>query len=589
MIAALQLLATAAAGVALFRLWRAALPPQLWLQRVVAAGFLVRAVAGQVLFWISWARLPILPQLQAGNGLWFFGADALGYFANASAASSEGLAAIALMPPQPALVYVQLLALAAWLFGAVTATGLLLNLFCYLGCVALLRRWMHAHEGAALAIIAISVSPSFVLWSLQPLKDTLFQLLVVAFVCTCAAWQRTWTWRLGALLVLVLAALSGVRWYVAFALLIVAVPFLFATARKGLALGAAAVVALLLSRALLVGGRGQVPQPVVALLTPSTTFAAIAELPSLIGGARDAFDAMGGRTVIQSPPWPRTTRPLAPPAGSDETQIRAVVARIADGWNRGDAEAVLAHFDDAPDVEIWNDGKRTAAGSEEVRAAYGAATGEETVTITDVRVLIDGGTATASGRWQRESRAGSVTFVLRRSGGRWRVVRQTTLASPTEADRRRPRRLSVRASRPHSGGETPPQTAGGTPAVRFRWSRFATGAAAMVLPRAVGESLGLFHIGGGRGFLWLTDVDTLILDLALIAAIFVIATHFRAARRDPLFWMLVALTLLIGVPLAYSVMNFGTLFRLRETVYLGVILAPAAAIAAAARRAPADP
>jgi hypothetical protein len=561
----LQTLATVAAGVALFRLWRIALPPQLWLQRVVAAGFLLRAVAGQLLFWISWARLPLLTQLQAGNGLWFFGVDAAGYFANASAAASEGLEAIARMPPsQPAVVYAQLLALAIWLFGGVTSTGLLLNLFCYLGCVALLRRWTNA----ALAITAISIAPSFVLWSLQPLKDTLFQLLVVAFVCTCAAWTKQPRWRHGATLVLVLAALSGVRWYVAFALLIAAVPFLLATAlrtreRRPLALGVAAAVALLLSRALLVGGRNQLPQPVVALLTPTTTFAAMAELPSLVGGAREAFDATGGRTVIQPPPPPRTTRPLPPPAGSDETQIREVVARIIDGWNRGDVAAILAHFDDAPDVEMWNDGKRAAAGPEEVREVYGAMAGEAAVILADVHVVIDGARATASGRWQRESRAGSVTFALRHSGGRWRVVRQTT----TEVDRRRP---------------------GGTPAVRHL-ARFAAGVAAMVLPRAVGQSFGLFHIGGGRGFLWLTDVDTLVFDLALILSLFVIATHFRAACRDPLFWMLVALTLLIGVPLAYAVTNFGTLFRLRETVYLGVILAPAAAIAAGARHAPADP
>jgi ketosteroid isomerase-like protein len=557
MIAALQLLATAAAGFALFRLWRAALPPQLWLQRVVVAGFLVRAIGGQLLFWISWARLPILPQLQAGHGLWFFGVDALGYFANASAASSEGLAAIARMPPQPALVYVQLLALASWLFGAVTSTGLLLNLFCYLGCTALLRRWTNA----AIAITAISVSPSFILWSLQPLKDTFFQLLVVAFVCTCAAWTRQPRWQHGALLVLVLAALSGVRWYVAFALLIVAVPFLLVTARRGLALATAAVLALLLSRALLVGGRGQVPQPVVALLTPSTTFAAMAELPSLIGGARDAFDATGGRTVIQPPPRPRAAPPLAPPAGSDETQIRAVVARTVDGWNRGDAEAILAHFDDAPDVEIWNDGKRAAAGPKEVREVYAAtAASTEAVTIADVRVVIDGRTATASGRWQRESRAGSVTFALRHRGGRWRVVKQLTT----------------------SGGQAilPVRTD------RIVYPPLVRGAAAMVLPRVIGQALGLFHVGGGRGFLWLADVDTLVFDLALLLSIAVIATRFRAARREPLFWMLVALALLIGIPLAYSVTNFGTLFRLRGTVYLAIILAPAAAIAAAR---PADP
>ena len=115
-----------------------------------------------------------------------------------------------------------------------------------------------------------------------------------------------------------------------------------------------------------------------------------------------------------------------------------------------------------------------------------------------------------------------------------------------------------------------------------------TGVAAMVLPRFIGDALGLFHIGGGRGFLWLTDVDTLAFDVVLVLAIVIIARRFRAAIRDPLVWMLVALTLLIGIPLAYAVTNYGTLFRLRETVYLGVILAPVAAIAAAARHARED-
>jgi len=613
-VALLQTLATIGEGFALFRLWRAALPPQLWLQRVVAVGFLTRAIAGQLLFWISWARLPLLPQLQAGNGAWFFGVDALGYFANASAASARGLVAIAQMPPsQPAVVYAQVLALATWLFGAVMSTGLLLNLFSYLGCVALLRRWTHA----AVAISVISLSPSFVLWSLQPLKDTVFQLLVVAFVCACAAWQRAWLrawtsapphWRnagaLGALLVLLLAALSGVRWYVAFAMLIAAVPFLLATAlrasrRRDVAVAAAIAIALLLSRALLAGGRGQVPQPIVDLLTPATTFAAIANLPSLAGnqlaGARDAFDTMGGRTVIQPPRRPSPTpRPLT--AAGDEAQIREVVERIIDGWNRGDAESIVSLFDDAPDVEIWNGGRRTAAGPEEVRELYGAiaaSTEGETVTIAGVRVAIDGAAATASCQWQRRSRGqlvgGSVTFVLRHRRDRWRVVRQTTgtITSPPEGRTGFSPPLG-RGGRAEAAPSVASSPAPRTPR-RGRIARLATGAAAMVLPRVVGEVLGLFHVGGGRGFLWLTDIDTIAFDAALFLSVAVVVRRFRAARRDPLVWMLVAFTLLIGVPLAYAVTNYGTLFRLRQTICLGVILAPAAAIAAGRRRDPEDP
>ena len=110
----------------------------------------------------------------------------------------------------------------------------------------------------------------------------------------------------------------------------------------------------------------------------------------------------------------------------------------------------------------------------------------------------------------------------------------------------------------------------------------------MTIPRLIGEPLGLFHIAGGRGLLWIAEADTLSFDLVLFVAIASIATRFRSAVRDPLTWMLVAMTLLLGVSLAYSVTNFGTLFRLRSAVYLGVILAPAAALAAGVRDARSD-
>jgi len=61
-------------GVGLFRLWRAAVPPERSLQWIVAAGFLARAILGQALLWISWARLPILRLLQTGDGYWLFAA-----------------------------------------------------------------------------------------------------------------------------------------------------------------------------------------------------------------------------------------------------------------------------------------------------------------------------------------------------------------------------------------------------------------------------------------------------------------------------------------------------------------------------------
>src|SRR5207244_1093883 len=74
-LAILQLVLATAACFALWRLWsslfgRGVMPA------IIAAGFLIRAFAGQVLFWLSWVPLPIGRSLQAGDGFWFFAIDA---------------------------------------------------------------------------------------------------------------------------------------------------------------------------------------------------------------------------------------------------------------------------------------------------------------------------------------------------------------------------------------------------------------------------------------------------------------------------------------------------------------------------------
>jgi hypothetical protein len=46
------------------------------------------------------------------------------------------------------------------------------------------------------------------------------------------------------------------------------------------------------------------------------------------------------------------------------------------------------------------------------------------------------------------------------------------------------------------------------------------------------------------------------------------------AWRNPLTWLVLLTMLIVLVPLVYSVSNFGTLFRLREMIYLGLLLIP---------------
>ena len=103
-----------------------------------------------------------------------------------------------------------------------------------------------------------------------------------------------------------------------------------------------------------------------------------------------------------------------------------------------------------------------------------------------------------------------------------------------------------------------------------------SGVAATVLPRTIGESMGLFHIAGGRGMLWFTELDTLIFDAALLLAITAVTIRFRTSLRNPLAWLVVVLTVLVGGPLVYSITNYGTLFRLREMIYLGLLFTPLA-------------
>jgi hypothetical protein len=104
-----------------------------------------------------------------------------------------------------------------------------------------------------------------------------------------------------------------------------------------------------------------------------------------------------------------------------------------------------------------------------------------------------------------------------------------------------------------------------------------------MLPRSLGEWLGAFHIGGGRGMLWFTEIDTIIFDAAILLALFAVVSRFRIASRDPLTWFTLAITVLIGIPLVYSISNFGTLFRLREMIYIGLVMMPLAVATAFSR------
>jgi ketosteroid isomerase-like protein len=849
-----------AAGVALFRLWRLAAPSQRWLYVAVAAGFLARALVGQALFWISYLRLPIGRSLQMGDGFWVFAQDATWYFPEAARVAGDGVRAILLYDRGAASVmYEQVLSTFIYLFGSSVAIGLLINLFCYLGTVAILVRWSRIQPrtaaAAALAIAGFTFSPAFVLWSLQPMKDPFFQLLFVAFIAACAAWQRAWTasdrWapRLGtaALLIVLLFALAGIRWYFAAVLIVAASLFMlmvaFQAPRRGVAFASAAAVAFLLSQSLAISAAPYLPERVRAALNPRTTLSAFKSAPAAVLGsveaARTGFDHTSASTMIRTgerlrtktapaaaPPPPvvqvvtvikETPKPVedrrsrlsspeqrtgksayppqskpapepvklaaaAPPpqiiaqpvvadttlpepkvidtplAAADAADVHAVLEAEVASWNRRDIDGLASWWWTSPKFE-FHFGDSVVHGINKSVELLGGTYPEAhapQVAATDVRMTGADGVALVRAQWtvspaDQTPFAGPLEMELRRFPEGWKVVRlqlpkvaapppapksepapQVAPAAPPVAAaqpapkpaaiqpataphvRRTHKRAPVRVAAAPARVAAPPPTPvppppaftdadaaqiravlaaqaaawnakdlgrfmatyartpepeladgprivrgwqpvfnyyqqnyavdggglgtltfssitivgassgdtaaisgncrllgaggegrGGDFAMQMRrfpdgWKvarvsvpvlptvereaqprvvRALAGTAALLLPRSLGEALGLVHVRGGRGMLWFAEIDTLVFDAVLLLALLALAARTAAPWRNPLTWLVLLTTALIFGPLAYTIGNFGTLFRLREMIYVGLLLVPLAVAA----------
>lgn len=474
-VVAIQTLFGAAGCYALWLLWRRSNrgSAESW---IVSAGFLIRALAGQLLFWISWLHLPIWRSLQFGNGLWFFAADARDYLRYVDELTAHGLRAILLADATyPSHVFVQVLALLALALGNIASIAVLLNCAAYLGIcllIANIGRGAGKRLPRLVALSAVAFGPGMVLWSLQPLKDTLIFFLLVVVVSSLAWWERVWSadatsWRqaiwCALVMTLALYGIAGIRWYLAAFLLALCVPFFLLiglrSGRRARSLAAGALLLLLFSQAFRFGGENDVPPTVLHFVAPHVetegyTTSVVAHAASM----RRGFESTGGATVIEPGPV------LQPSA----------VAK-----------------------------KKNTSRSQLTEAAKAPATPR-------VRT-----------RWKR-----------------W------------QSD----------APRPADGLRV-----------------LSMGLAAMFLPPWLAETMGLIRVGGGRGLWLFVNVDAVVFD-AVIAFAFVQCVHAirSRARVTPLFLLLIALFGITAVPMAYTVMNFGTLFRLREMVYVMALLIPLA-------------
>ena len=263
-IAVLRVVATVVAGGGLWQWWRR-MPQRHAIRTIVGLGLLARAVAGFVLFWISYLHWPVASSMQLGGGFWFFGIDGAGFFKAAVDAAQGGVWAIARLDPAlPSVFFKKTLALLALVFGSTASIALLLNLFSYLGLCALIIRIgqrVQTRPGPLVfALIASSFCPSWILWALQPMKEPFFIMLIAGFLYAFSVWVDGVTAARPSIRACLIAAawmtclsyaIAGIRWYFALMLLasssiVMALVVYQAKARRlrVVATGAALMVAL---------------------------------------------------------------------------------------------------------------------------------------------------------------------------------------------------------------------------------------------------------------------------------------------------------------------------------------------------------
>jgi hypothetical protein len=535
----LQIALTIVSGYLLGLLARKAIAASPATSLIVATGFLVRIVVGQALFWISYLRLPIARGLQLGEGFWFIGLDARYFYDQALKAMSHGPMAVLLIDrTQPAFTYVQLLAILMSALGTTSSIGILINAFAYLFGAYMLVRWSRRSDGSVttagrVALLAFSFTPSWILWAVQPMKDALMMTLAIAFFYAVFRLEQASSGRpadylrrgaiAGLILFSSLYVIAGIRWYYA----------VWAWSFGALALTILLIFARPFRRDRLV--------MVCTIVLLSTRFLVLGCGPFMPESMQRLFNlrtALG--SITQSTRW--VTQGIE---GSRRTQ-----------------ELVT--------------GNTTLVAGEQLKHA----TGERDVPMSAVA----GHRPSPSSRSAR----GAPVSVPATSG-------VSTSAGATPSQGAQPRMAEAPVAASGAGTAAGSQRADG-PAVagedqkilmpKSRAARVLVGLSALVLPRFVATRLGLLHVEGGRGLWLFAEVDTIVFDLVLLIAIaFVIRAHRKPNDVTPLLWPLVLMTFTLGLAIAYVSTNFGTLFRHRGMVFLGLFLIPLAVSAAGSLRA----
>ena len=346
MIILLQFILTALACAGLWWTW-SRLAGRGKASLIIALGFIARAFGGQLLFWISWLKLPLARSLQLGNGFWFIAIDGPGYLSFANELIGYGPKAILFVSTAyKSRVYTQAFTVAVAAFGVVASVAILFNCAAYLATCAIIQRLgrdSRKERSRLVALAAVAFGPGMILWSLQALKDTFFLFLVAALIWACFRWQELWRegasrkWRrllaCAASMVILTYAIGGIRWY--FAAIVWAMSAIFfiqvalSARSRAFALLAGGLLFVLLSQAVRLGGDDDIPWQVRRILAPGAVMTLRlwnpsaaptwqpSSVPRLVVEVRGGFDHTPGATMILA-------GPALSPASSQEKKVAAV-------------------------------------------------------------------------------------------------------------------------------------------------------------------------------------------------------------------------------------------------------------------------
>lgn len=501
---------------------------------IVALTILARIGVGVALFWISYARLPAAESLQGGGGFWMPALDAIGYYDLAAAAAEAGTwARDPVVQEVPSPVFVNTLAVWMRLVGISPAAGMFLNLCLYLVfAIALIRYFAPVNEWrrdlpCLVALAAYSLSPVVFLHSTQPLKEELTNVLVaVGCLTTLTVIQlirrpssRGGHWILAGgtvVLAVTIAALAGTRWYyalllwstLAFVLLIFAVR----ERRVPFPLYAARATAVLV---LAWGGFWIGAGPYYGFVAPHVrTVGQITRLPdafaSFVQSSRTGFLTTSGDTNI------------AVPLREDPFIGRTHSAALRVAPRASGASAALRS---AP---------RTASGATPVVPA------PAWPALPSSSRSLAGVPADDDGRRADPARGGDTP-------GPAAAAPPPGSLSEQDGDLRAYRAIPITI------GEHLKVTAMGL-AITF-------------VPFAAVKEFLSIEITGGRGMLWLTDLDVVMFDAAGVALLAMLwRRRHLVGDRLPLVVFGLVFSATVAVLLGYVVTNFGALSRMRPLI-----------------------